>query len=94
MKRLVTYVLAAALAAMTVSSGCSGAGTAGTESPLYCNYSAADISVTGEEHTELAGFAARKGLSDGTHTPLGTYALVISDGEQKELTSGEISVRW
>ena len=83
MKRLVTYVLAAALAAMTVSSGCSGAGTAGNESPLYCNYSAADISVTEEEHTELAGFAARKGLSDGTHTPLGTHALVISDGEQK-----------
>ena len=83
MKRLVTYVLAAALAAMTVSSGCSGAGTAGNESPLYCNYSAADISVTEGEHTELAGFAARKGLSDGTHTPLGTHALVISDGEQK-----------
>ena len=56
---------------------CSGGGK------LSCNYSAADISTLEGEHTVLAGFAARKGLSSGLHTPLRTHCLVVSDGTGK-----------
>lgn len=50
---------------------------------LTMNYGRADISTLEDEHVVLAGFAARKGLSDGIHQHLYTHCLVISDGSQK-----------
>lgn len=51
--------------------------------PLKCNYSSADISVKDDEHVMFAGFAARTKLSTGTHLPLRTHCLVITDGQEK-----------
>lgn len=48
-----------------------------------CNYNVADISTVAGEHTALAGFAARKGLSTELHLPLHTHCLVFSDGTEK-----------
>lgn len=56
--------------------GCRGDG-------LKMNYNAADISTTPDEHTMLAGFAARNELSDGLHMPLNTHCLVIDSGADK-----------
>lgn len=50
---------------------------------LTMNYGTADISTLEDEHVVLAGFAARKGLSDGIHQHLFTHCLVLSDGSQK-----------
>lgn len=46
---------------------------------LEMNYRSADISTTSDEHVVLAGFAARKGLSEGIHQKLRTHCLVIKD---------------
>lgn len=51
--------------------------------PLRCNYNSADISTTEDEHCMLAGFAARKDLHDGIHTPLRASALAFTDGSVK-----------
>jgi len=67
-------LLIIAVAALTVAS------CAQTSSVLRCNYGSADISTTADEHCMLAGFAARKNLSDGVHIPLRTYCLSITDG--------------
>ena len=50
---------------------------------LKMSYSAADISTTGDEHTMLAGFAARDHLHDGIHQHIYTHCLVLGDGHQK-----------
>ncbi len=50
---------------------------------LTCNYAAADISTTEEEHVVLAGFAARHSLSTTVHLPLKTHCLVIAKGAEK-----------
>lgn len=47
------------------------------------SYSSADISTTEDEHTMLAGFAARSKLHDGIHQHLYTHCLVLGDGSQK-----------
>lgn len=75
MKRVILYILSG-LALVSIAS-CSEVGA------LTCNYGAADISTLPEEHTILAGFAARDGLSDGIHTPLTTHCLTIRKGEEK-----------
>ena len=72
MKRRLTLLLCV-LAAASCSSG----------GKLVCNYSAADISTLPEEHTMLAGFAARNELSVGLHLPLYTHCLVVGDGTDK-----------
>lgn len=56
--------------------GCRGVG-------LKMSYSSADISTTEDEHTMLAGFAARSKLHDGIHQHLYTHCLVLGDGTQK-----------
>ncbi|MBR5704267.1 MAG: hypothetical protein IKX45_08460 [Bacteroidales bacterium] len=50
---------------------------------LTMSYSSADISTTEDEHTMLAGFAARSKLHDGIHQHLFTHCLVLGDGTQK-----------
>lgn len=50
---------------------------------LLCNYSETDITTTDDEHTVLAGFAARTGLSTTVHHRLYSHCLVIADGRQK-----------
>jgi len=50
---------------------------------LRCNYSEADITTTEEEHTTLAGFAARTSLSTTVHHRLYSHCLVVTDGQQK-----------
>jgi hypothetical protein len=65
MKRIVFLLVA--ICAMAL--GCS------QPEPLECNYGVMDI--TPDEPVLLAGFAARKGLSDGVHRPLKTHCLVI-----------------
>ena len=45
------------------------------EKGLTLNYNAADISTTPDEHTMLAGFAARSKLSTELHLPLYTHCL-------------------
>ena len=50
---------------------------------LTMNYGTADISTLNDEYVVLAGFAARKGLSDGIHQHLYTHCLVLNDGSQK-----------
>ena len=72
MKRILTYVAIFCLTAMSLAAA-----------PLKCAFSSADISPAEGDGLELAGFAARTHLSDGIHLPLRTYALAISDGEQK-----------
>lgn len=52
---------------------------------LEMNYNSADISTTEDEQVVLAGFAARKGLSDGIHLPLRTHCLVIRDSEGQKV---------
>ncbi len=66
----------AAISLLGVLSGCRGAG-------LQMSYCSADISTTGDEHTMLAGFAARDHLHDGIHSQLYTHCLVLGDGTQK-----------
>ena len=56
--------------------GCRGVG-------LKMSYSSADISTTEDEHTMLAGFAARSKLHDGIHQHLYTHCLVLGDGTRK-----------
>ncbi|MBQ9462642.1 MAG: neutral/alkaline non-lysosomal ceramidase N-terminal domain-containing protein [Bacteroidales bacterium] len=65
-----------AIAALLAVS-CNGGGK------LVCNYNAADISTTPDEHTMLAGFAARNDLSTGLHLPLYTHCLVLGDGTDR-----------
>lgn len=48
---------------------------------LECNFGVADI--TPREPVALAGFAARKGLSNGIHRPIFTHCLVIRSGEER-----------
>ena len=50
---------------------------------LTCNYNAADISTTPDEHTMLAGFAARSKLSTELHLPLYTHCLVLGKDADK-----------
>ena len=50
---------------------------------LTMSYSSADISTTEDEHTMLAGFAARNHLHDGIHQHIYTHCLVVGDGVQK-----------
>lgn len=69
---LVISCLAAALGL----GGCSGTG-------LVMNYSSADISSHAESGTVLAGFAARRGLSDGVHQRIYSHCLVLGDGKEK-----------
>lgn len=52
-----------------------------SESALKCNYKVADI--TPKDSVILAGFAARKGLSNGIHKPLESRCLVIQKGGEK-----------
>ena len=69
---------------------------------LTLNYNAADISTTPDEHTMLAGFAARNELSTGVHLPLNTHCLVIRKGAEKVCIisndlmeiSPELSMEW
>lgn len=75
MKRIILYFLSG-LVLVSIAS-CSEVGT------LTCNYGAADISTFPDEHTHLAGFAARDGLSDGIHIPLKTHCLTLRKGEEK-----------
>ena len=70
MKKVVFYLLLM-LSALSCSKG------------LTMSYSSADISTTEDEHTMLAGFAARSKLHDGIHQHLFTHCLVLSDGTQK-----------
>ena len=56
-------------AAICMLAGCAQPGR------LECNYGVTDI--TPDEPVLLAGFAARKGLSDGVHRPLKTHCLVL-----------------
>lgn len=50
---------------------------------LRCSYSEADITTTEDEHTTLAGFAARTSLSTTVHHRLYSHCLVVTDGNQK-----------
>ena len=72
MKRILTYFSILCLTAMSLDAA-----------SLKCAFSSDDISPAGGGRLELAGFAARKQLSDGMHLPLRTYALAITDGERK-----------
>lgn len=65
-----------ALVLLGILCGCRGVG-------LKMSYSSADISTTEDEHTMLAGFAARSKLHDGIHQHLFTHCLVVGDGAQK-----------
>ncbi len=69
MKTLRKYAAAAITAFVFLMAGCTRAGN------LECNIGIADI--TPGEPVLLAGFAARKGLSDGVHRPLKTHCLVL-----------------
>ena len=69
-------IIIAALVLLAALSGC-------REDRLAINYNAADISTTPDEHTMLAGFAARNELSDGLHLPLYTHCMVIGKGTDK-----------
>lgn len=55
----------------------------GRDARLTCNFSRADISTLKEEHTVLAGFAARKGLSTGIHERIWSNCLVLADDTSK-----------
>ena len=74
--RLRTVPAAFSILLLCILSGCRGDG-------LKMNYNAADISTTPDEHTMLAGFAARNELSTELHLPLYTHCLVVSDGKDK-----------
>ncbi len=92
--KLFRLTLAAAVL-LGALSGCRGDG-------LTMNYNAADISTTPDEHTMLAGFAARNDLSTELHLPLYTHCLVISKGADKACIisndlmeiSPELSLEW
>ncbi len=70
MKKVFIYILLI-MSALSCSKG------------LTMSYSSADISTTEDEHTMLAGFAARSKLHDGIHQHLFTHCLVLGDGTQK-----------
>ena len=70
MKKVLIYILLI-MSALSCSKG------------LTMSYSSADISTTEDEHTMLAGFAARSKLHDGIHQHLFTHCLVLGDGTQK-----------
>ncbi len=84
MKRLIGYCLCIAL--LTGLFSCSG------KPSLEMSYRSADISTTPEEHTILAGFAARNKLSDGIHQKIYTHCLVLKEpgGEQVCLISNDL----
>ena len=71
-------------------------------SKLTMNYNAADISTTPDEHTMLAGFAARNDLSTELHLPLYTHCLTVGKGADKVCIisndlmeiSPELSLEW
>lgn len=50
---------------------------------LKCNYSETDITTTEDEHTTLAGFAARTSLSTTVHHRIYSHCLVLADGDEK-----------
>ena len=52
---------------------------------LEMNYSKADISSLEDEHVVLAGFAARKGLSEGIHQNLYTHCIAIRDAKGQKV---------
>lgn len=54
-----------------------------TKHPLRLNYSVAEIGTLEGEHTALAGFAARKSLSDGIHIIPKSHCIVFADDEKK-----------
>lgn len=70
MKKVFIYILLI-MSALSCSKG------------LTMSYSSADISTTEDEHTMLAGFAARSKLHDGIHQHLFTHCLVLGNGTQK-----------
>ncbi len=70
MKKVFIYILLI-MSALSCSKG------------LTMSYSSADISTTEDEHTMLAGFAARSKLHDGIHQHLFTHCIVLGDGTQK-----------
>lgn len=74
MSHRLTYLLILAAVALT---GC------GKGASLTCNFSKADISTLENEHTVLAGFAARKGLSTDIHERIWSNCLVLADGTDK-----------
>lgn len=76
--RTLICVLSATVLGLLLLGGCSRA-----EGGLECNYSEVDITTTPEEHTVLAGFAARNGLSEGVHHRLYSHCLALRDGKQK-----------
>lgn len=92
--KLFRLILAAAVLLGTLC-GCRGDG-------LTMNYNAADISTTPDEHTMLAGFAARNDLSTDLHLPLFTHCLVVGKGSDKVCIisndlmeiSPELSLEW
>ena len=56
-----------------------------TGNRLEMNYHSADISTNEDEHVVLAGFAARKGLSDGIHQHLYTHCLTLKDSQGQKI---------
>ncbi len=52
---------------------------------LEINYGKADISTAEDEHVVLAGFAARKGLSEGIHQNIYTHCLVVRDAQGQKV---------
>lgn len=75
MKLKLAYLLLLAVAATLP--GC------GKGRYLTCNFSKADISTLEGEHTVLAGFAARKGLSTDVHERIWSNCLVLADDTSK-----------
>ncbi len=94
MMKFFRYAFVAAVL-LGILTGCRG-------DALTMNYNAADISTTPDEHTMLAGFAARNDLSTGLHLPLYTHCLVVGKGADKVCIisndlmeiSPELSLEW
>ena len=61
------------IAFLALAAGC------GNGEKLTCSYSKADISTLDSEHVVLAGFAARKKLSDGIHQHIYSHCLTFKD---------------
>ncbi len=94
MMKFFRYAFVAAVL-LGILTGCRG-------DALTMNYNAADISTTPDEHTMLAGFAARNDLSTGLHLPLYTHCLTVGKGADKVCIisndlmeiSPELSLEW
>ena len=94
MMKFFRYAFVAAVL-LGILTGCRG-------DALTMNYNAADISTTPDEHTMLAGFAARNDLSTELHLPLYTHCLTVGKGADKVCIisndlmeiSPELSLEW